>query len=135
MSHNRKLVLGGASLTTARVNRNTIAVGTEIMDELEPVMTSSGYLENAPFKWVGLMLRFGLQYEDEPHYQGIDQKDGELALAIELDTHELRDADRDTLKRLFMIATLKSLIHAGRKYNLPTEALEARQQEILAATT
>ena len=35
MAHNRKLVLSGAALTTARNNRHGISVMAEIMDELE----------------------------------------------------------------------------------------------------
>lgn len=135
MAHNRKIAFCGVSLTRARINRHSFVVYPEIQDGLEQLMLSTGYLEQAPFQWVGISLRYGLKNEAEPHYQGIDKKDGELALAIELDAHELIDADRETLKRLFTIATLKALIHAGRKYNLPTAALEARQQEILAAGT
>jgi hypothetical protein len=130
MSHNRKLVLGGASLTQAKCNRHTADVGNEVRDGIEQLMISTGYLQSAPFKWIGLILRFGLCNDSEPHYQDIDKKDGELPLAIELDTHELRDADREKLKRLFTLATLKALIHAGHKYNLPTGALEARKMEI-----
>jgi len=119
MAHNRKLVLGGASLTMARSNRYDIEVGMEIMDELEQVMHSTGYLENAPFKWVGLILRYGLKNEDEPHYQRINKKHGDLPVAIELDTHDLQHASRDELKEIFTIATLKVLVHVAQKYGLP----------------
>lgn len=130
MAHNRKIVLSGAAMTMARNNRNALPVMGEIMDELEEVMISTNYLIKAPFVWVGISLRFGLKNEDAPHYQGIDKKDGEIAMAIELDTHELQHASREELKRLFTIATLKSLVHAGKKYNLPTEALEDRLSRI-----
>ncbi|MFA7349608.1 MAG: Imm39 family immunity protein [Methylotenera sp.] len=129
MAHNRKLVLSGISLTKARPNRHGIEVAGKIRDELEGLLIASGYFDNAPFKWVGLSLRYGLKYENQPHYQHIDKHDGELPLAIELDTHELIEADRAELKKLFMHATLKALVHAGRKYNLPIKSLEelARQ--------
>ncbi len=107
MSHNRKLVIGGAALTEARNNRHCISVAAEIMDELGPVMVSTGYLNNAPFKWLGIILRFGLKNEDEPHYRRINKKHGDLPVAIELDTHELQHASRDELKEVFTIATLK----------------------------
>jgi hypothetical protein len=121
MAHNRKIVLGGASLTTARCNRYDIPVMGEIMDELEQVMISTGYLEKAPFKWVGLMLRYGLKDEDEPHYQRINKKHGDLPVAIELDTHDLQHASREELKDIFTIATLKVLVHIAQKYGLPGE--------------
>jgi hypothetical protein len=131
MAHNRKLVLGGVSLTTARSNRYDIEVGMEIMGELEAVMVSTGYLDNAPFKWVGLILRYGLKNEDEPHYQRINKKHGDLPVAIELDTHELQHASRDELKDIFTIATLKVLVHVAQKYGLPgdrfVEMLKERQ--------
>jgi hypothetical protein len=76
MAHNRKFVLGGAGLTMARANRYEIAVMTDVRDELEQIIISTGFLENAPLKWVGLILRHGLKNEGEPHYQRIDKKHG-----------------------------------------------------------
>ena len=82
MAHNRKLVLGGASLTLARSNRNDLPVMGELMDEMETVMISTGYLDDAPFQWVGLILRYGLKYEDIPHYQRINKKHGDLPIRL-----------------------------------------------------
>lgn len=124
MSHNRKIVLSGVSLTKARLNRHSFQVGPEVMDDIENLMLSTGYLNNAPFMWVGLSLRYGLKNEDKPHYQGIDEKDGEIALAIELDTHELQHASREELRTRFMVATLKALVDVGKKYELPYEKFE-----------
>jgi hypothetical protein len=128
MAHNRKLAVSAADLVAnlrLRI-RDDIAAGSEVRDELEEALISTHYLNNAPFNWVGLTWRYGLKNEEVPQYQGIDKSDGELALAIELDAHELREADRDEFKRLLSIATLKALIHAGKKYELPTQALEER---------
>jgi hypothetical protein len=131
MAHNRKLVLGGVALTLGRGNRYEISVMTEVRDELEALIISCGYLDNAPFKWVGLILRYGLKNEDEPHYQRVNKKYGDLPVAIELDTHELRHASREELKEIFMLATLKVLVHVGQRYGLPSEPfvemLQARQ--------
>jgi hypothetical protein len=96
------------------------------------VMVSTGYLDNAPFKWVGLIFRYGLKNEDEPHYLRINKKHGDLPVAIELDTHELQHASRDELKGIFTIATLKVLVHVAEKYALPgdkfAEMLRERQR-------
>ena len=131
MAHNRKLVVGGAALTAARNNRYCIEVAGEIMDELEQEMNLAGYFDDAPFKWVGLMLRFGLKNEDEPHYQRINTKHGDLPVAIELDTRELRYSTREELKERFMIAALKTLVHVAQKYDLPgkriSDMLKQRQ--------
>ncbi len=124
MAHNRKIVLSGASMTMARLNRlKDFEVAPEVMNDIESLMLSTGYLNNAPFTWVGLSLRYGLKNEDVPHYQGIDKNDGEIALAIELDTHELLHASHEELKDRFMVATLKALVDVGKKYSLPYEKL------------
>ncbi len=80
------------------------------------------------------MLRYGLKNDNVPYYEPINKEHGDLPLAIELDTHDLLIADPDDLKRLFTIATLNALIHAGHKYRLPTEALEARKAEVESET-
>jgi hypothetical protein len=130
MAHNRKIVLTGVALTLARANRYDLQVMSEIMDEMESAMVSSGFLHGAPFKWVGLTFRYGLVYEHQPHFQGIDTTDGEIALAIELDVHDLVSANRDKLKEILTIATLKTLIDVGKKYALPYQKFE----EMLAET-
>ncbi len=126
---NRKLVLSGISLTTARPNRYDIQAMQDLSSELEPIMISSGFLREAPFKWIGLSIRYGLTNDDKPVYQGINKKHGDLSLAIEVDTHELQNADLKDIKRIFGVATLKALIHAGEKYKLPTEALIAHRDK------
>jgi hypothetical protein len=132
MAHNRKLVLGAVALTAARNNQHDIEVMGTIMDEIEPVMASTGYLDNAPFKWVGLILRYGLKNDDKPSYQRINKKHGDLPVAIELDTHELRHASRDELKELFVIATLKVLVDVAKQYALPHERFEKMLRDMRA---
>jgi len=133
MAHSRLIVLGGVSLTMARINRNALKVGPELMDELERVMIEIGYLDAAPFHRIGLTHRFGLKNEDGPHYLGISKKHGDLSIAIELDTREITGASREELKELFLIATLKCLTHVGRKYQLPYERFDRMLQQTLAA--
>ena len=127
--HNSKLVLSGISLTKARTNPNDFKAAEEVRVELEQIMISSGFLTDAPFKWVGVSIRYGLKNDDKPIYQGINKKYGDLSLAIEVDAHELLEANLDEVKRVFENATLKALIHAGEKYDLPTEALVAHRDE------
>jgi hypothetical protein len=131
MAHNRKLVIGGVTLTTARSNRHDIAVGTEVQDELERVMMATRFLENAPFQWVGLILRYGLKNDEKPTYQRINQKHGDLPVAIELDTRELQHASREELKDIFTIATLRVLIDIGQEFGLPTDEFRAMLRQKL----
>ncbi len=123
--HNRKLGITGIALTRARNNPNDVKALTLVRDEIEKVMAESGYLDGAPFSWVTLAIRYGLKNDLEPTYQKINERYGDLPLAIEVDTHELLDSPLQQLKNVFKRAALSSLIHAGRRYARPTRELEA----------
>ena len=107
MAHNRKLVLGGVALTQAKLpaRQTALAMG-KARDDLEREVIRSGYLSGAPFKWVGLIIREGLIDEVVPHYQKIDQKDGELPIAIEVDTNRLVGASADQATNIYRKAAL-----------------------------
>jgi hypothetical protein len=69
MGHHRKLAISGVSLTEAPLKRFKPWTITPIVrDELEQEMLQSGYLDGAPFKWVGLILRYSLVDESEKRY-------------------------------------------------------------------
>ena len=126
MAHNRKLVLGGVALTKARVHAKPMAAAANrVRDELEQEVMQSGYLDGAPFTWVGLIIREGLMDEEAPHYQKIDPKDGELPLAIEIDVHRLLGVSEDEMAAVYRKATLIALIHAGERYGLPITRLHS----------
>ena len=122
--HGRRLALCAVALTMQRESPHDTQAALSVRDELEKVMIDSGYLTGAPFSWVGLSVRYGLVDEKEPHYQGIDKKDGELALAIEIDIQGKRYASLEEMTNIFKRATLIALIHAGKKYDRPVKALE-----------
>ena len=122
--HNRKLGLNGVALTKQRNNRHDTKALTEVRDEIEKVIIDSQYLEGAPFSWVTVAVRYGLKVDDKPSYQAVNKKYGDLPLSIEVDTHELIDASLEELKLIFKRAVLKALVHAGKKFERPTEPLE-----------
>jgi len=124
MGHNRKLVFGGTSLTRASLDHSIVQAVTGTRDELEQLMIDSGYLDGAPFRWVSLIFRFGREDEDKPHYQRIHPTHRDLPLAIEVDIRRIKGADAEVQRACFKIAALKSLIHAGIKYELDIGALE-----------
>ena len=124
MGHNRLIVLGGVSLTNARTNRYAIEVLEEIMDELEGLMFKNSFLDNAPFSWVSLIIRYGLKNDEKPSFQRINQKYNDLPIAIEIDSHEFIGVNKEELKSIFLNVALKSLIHVGMKYSLPIAFLE-----------
>jgi hypothetical protein len=132
MAHNRKIVFSGVALVMGLLD-NDLRCMRQIKDALEALMINSGYLDGAPFKWVGLIFRYGLKNEKVPHYQRINKKWGDLPLAIELDMRVLMTADEEDpelLKEYFEIAALDSLIHAGKKYKLNTIELETRRAQL-----
>ena len=97
---------------------------TAVRDELEGEMIESGYLNGAPFEWVGLIIRYGLKDDDKPSYSRINKKHGDLPIAIEIDTHRFLGAPYEEVANVFRKATLISLIHAGQKYGLKVARLE-----------
>lgn len=131
--HDRKIVFSGIDLVGASMTHSLKVMG-EIRKTLEPLMVDSGYLENAPFLWVGLIFRYGLKYETKPHYQRINKEYGDLPLAIELDMRVLLTADETDpdflLKDFLEIATLDCLIHAGKKYKLKIDGLVERRSRL-----
>lgn len=124
MGHNRKLVLGGVSLTTTRVNRLMFKVVDDVRNEVEDIMIKSGYLEHAPFLWIGLIFRYGLKDDAAPRYNSIDPKDGELPISIEVDVEKLQCPDPLDLHRTVKRTVLRAVIHVGMKYRLPIQLLE-----------
>lgn len=96
--HNRKLALGGVSLTKAKLNKNNGKALDFVRDEVEKVIIDSHFLEGATFSWITIIIRYGLKNDDKPSYKAINKKYGDLPLAIEIDTNELIEASFDELK-------------------------------------
>jgi hypothetical protein len=97
----------------------------QIRDELEQVLILEGWFPGAPFKWIGLTVRYGLKTEDAPHYQRVDKQDGELLLAIEVDTHRILELDKqpEKLKAFFKSVVVTCLLSVARRYQLPSHEL------------
>lgn len=132
--HDRKFSLSAVSLTKARPNRFDMPAMKAAGRDIEGILIETGFLTDAPFSWVTTILRYGLKNEDVPHYEKINKRYGDLPLAIEVDTHELIGATLEELTVKFKVAALKALIHAGKKYDRPTEQLEAELAKLNAAT-
>ena len=134
-NHDRKLALCGVSLTKARLPRYTVEAATLVREELERAILDCHYLEDAPFEWVTIALRYGLKNDEEPQFRPISKKYGDLPLAIEVDVHELGGASSEETVRLFKIAVLKALISAGRKFRRPHAPLESKLAEVIHDST
>lgn len=133
---NRRLLIGGVALVMGGLKHDGAAM-VEVCDELGPFLESLGYFEEAPFKYVSLIFRYGLVNNTQPEYQRILKKHGELPIAIELDMKMLKAADKidkERLKSVFTIGTLEALIDVGRKYSLPTEDLITMRDQRISST-
>jgi hypothetical protein len=123
MAHNRKLVIGGVAVVKAKL-KHDVAAMSAVRDEIESLLVQSDFFAAAPFKWIGLVIRFGLENKLEPVYQRINKTHGDLPVSIEVDTHPLLGADIETIKVVFRRATIEALLHVAQKYNLPAQPLE-----------
>ncbi|MBY0273473.1 MAG: immunity protein 39 [Alphaproteobacteria bacterium] len=124
MAHNRKFVPGIVALVKERIKNTKLVI--QVQDEIEKLIVESHFLDSAPFKWVGLIYRYGLKNKLKPEYQRINKKYGDLPIAVELDTRVLQWADQNNLqlfKDIFIIAALEALLDVGQKYNLPTDLI------------
>lgn len=93
--------------------------------ELEPLLEETGFLDDAPFSWVTLTL-FVVPSEPRPNPRcfPIDKTYGDLPLEIELDGAELRGKTAEELIIRFRLATVRALIHGGKKHHRSVEEFE-----------
>jgi hypothetical protein len=96
----------------------------KVRDELEREIIESGYLANAPFTWIGLVIREGLVDDAKPHVGKIDKSDGELPAAIEIDVHRLLGASDEAIETVYRTAALVTLLHLGQRFQLETSRFE-----------
>jgi hypothetical protein len=121
--HGRRLAFSGIALTKARNPKDSIKALSEVRDDLERTLIESHFFETAPFSWVGISIRYGMKDEAKPHFGAICKKDGELPLAIEIETARMQGAALAELKRQFKTAALKALISAAERYECPATEL------------
>jgi hypothetical protein len=124
MAEQRILLIGGVSLIKGRVKEAGIAM-KEICDELEPLLQSIGFVENAPFKTVSMIIRFGEETDLIPKYEPISKRYCELPVAVEMELASLRMASKEVVKSIFVRATIDVLVDVAKKYDLPIGPLEA----------
>ncbi len=124
--HGRKLGLVGVALTKARNNKHDVRALAAVRDEFEKILIETNYFAGAPFSWVTIAIRYGLVDAEAPTYQRISKKYGDLPLAIEVDSRGLTGLDEKNLADVFQKAVAKALVHAGRKFKLPTSKLEEK---------
>jgi hypothetical protein len=127
--HNRKLVLGSVELQKCRRIRYNLEVINEVRDDVEQLVIDSEFTGSAPFEWVGIIFKHGAKNQAEPEYQKINKRYGDLPITLELNAENLANSDKHALKNIYLIETLKILIHIGTKYELPINIFKQRMQQ------
>ena len=103
--------------------RDAGTIMVEICDELEPVLQAITYLEQAPFRTVSLIIRFGSKRNSVLEYGPLDRKHSELPVAVELEMRALARMSRDDIKKEFLNVTVSALVDVAQRYGLPYEPL------------
>jgi hypothetical protein len=116
------LLVGAVSLIKGTVREAGPAI-VEVCDLLEGKLNEIGFVANAPFKTVHLIVRLGEKNELKPKYQAINKRHMELPVTVEVELAPLRVAKRDEVVRTFMKATVAVLLDVARKYDLPSDGL------------
>lgn len=124
-AHGRALGLIGVSLTRTRMPKGTEAALAVARDQLEEVLVSTGFLQDAPFSWVTIALRFGLIDASRPNINPISKRHGDLPLSIEIDVRPLHGASTSSCQASYIRAAATALAFAGKKYGRPAASLRA----------
>ncbi len=108
-----------------------------VRDELDSVLAEAGWFPSAPFKYVSLIIRYGLKTELNPEFQRIIKKYGELPIAVELKMEDMRavHCDRNKLEELFKYATVEALLAVAERYALPKPLIEEYKSRHAEAVT
>ncbi len=112
----REILVGAVGLVKGSLRHGGKAMSS-VCDELEPEFEESGFLNDAPFKTVSIILRYGTKW-GQPIIGRINNRHSELEVAIELPMSELRSMDESNLAVAVKKASLESLIATAEKYDL-----------------
>ena len=120
----RNLVVGGVSLVKCKVKRYGPAI-LAARNKIETALEENGYLAEAPFRTVSLILRFGTYNNPTPEIGKIDSRRRLLPVAVELDANDLATIDLQGLERHFHGVMIEVLCDVAANFDLPFEFLDA----------
>lgn len=117
------------SLVPGRVPGD-IEEATKARDHVESILNDS-FFERAPFKQIGVIIRYGQRSDYKPEYEPI--KRGELPIAVEAELSSLRKLRGSELCQMFQLILLEALIDVGEKYGLFSTPLIRERAKIQAS--
>lgn len=123
--------------TSALVLRDGIRNDLKVLkktDEFVNAMYDKSYFESVKFDFIILVFLYGIKLDLKPQYDRIkkDKYGIDLGMYLELDVEIMRWCDKndlDLMEEIFLIATCEAVLHALRKYKLPTEPVEKRRAQ------
>ena len=122
----RCVLIGAVGLVKGET-RNIGQTLLEICDELEPLIHSSGFIIEAPFKTLNTIISFVDEKDMEPETGALNAVTHELPLNVYASRNDLASLSKADLKKSLLLLVLRGLIHTGTAYGLPTDTLEESQ--------
>lgn len=112
----RKLLIGAVGIVKGTV-RNGGKAMVAVCDEIGPKLERNGFLDNAPFEVISMILRYGAKWGD-PEIGRINRAYSELEVNIEVPMSEIRMLDTLELIEIVRKATIQVLDAVATKYSL-----------------
>lgn len=123
MDNIRNLVVGGVSLIKCKSR----GFGNAVMNArniIEPELVRNGYLADAPFRTVSLILRFSDRDNPIPEIGEVEARRSMLPVAVELDAKHLETLNSQELEERFKIVMIEVLCDVAANFDLPYEFLD-----------
>lgn len=120
----RKLLIGAVGLVKGSV-RNGGKAMVATCDDLEQQLDRTGFLINAPFEVISLILRYGTKWGD-PEVGRINRAHSELEVAVEVPMAEIRMLELAELTKVVKTVTLQALVAVASKYGLDGEVWKSQ---------
>jgi len=111
------------ALVKARLGKEIYPAANEARDHIEKLVIEDGYLQDAPFSWISLAIKYGLKNDLNPEIGRIDRSYGDLELAIEISTQDLLGQTKERMSEVLRRASLRALVGAGQHYTRPMTKL------------
>ncbi|AMO24180.1 hypothetical protein UC35_16720 [Ramlibacter tataouinensis] len=121
--------MGAVSLVKCRIKDHGRAA-LAARNSLEPALEANGFLKDAPFRTVSLILRYGDRDNLNPDIGDVDARRSALPVAVELDAKRLEKLDLNTLTEEFRSVMIELLCDVAANFDLPFEFLDAMRKPL-----
>lgn len=120
----RNLLVGAVALKKGRLPGGTQAI-LAARNWLEQALEQHKFLENAPFRTVSLILRYGDRDDLNPEFGALDARNNELPVSVEMSLTRLKALSSSQLEHEFRMVMIEVLCDVAANYDLPFSFLDA----------